>query len=237
MTSDLRAIHFDIGDYLRADPALADATVVNVLPRATTADEVLSAKLAVIEAALADKGLALIVLPPRLKLASPNIPGPRMVATHTLQVVENPLVNRADGGAGLLWEEVVERLLQLLHQYTPTGTANLIAAAEAVEDLPGEMLDQGLLGAQVTVTHDHNLLPLAKVATPTITVAGTVTLACATSGAAIYYTINGTFPYVGNTAAALYAAPFAKPTAGLTVRAAAFKASHAGSDVAEQAIT
>jgi hypothetical protein len=237
VSSELRQIHFDIGDKLRSVATLATATVINVLPRLTTGEDALEAKLNVLQAAVAEKGLGLVVLPPRLRVSSPNIPGPRTAAVHTIQIIENTLVNRATGGTGVLWEEAMELVLQTLHQWTVTGSVCLTAETDAVEDLPSELLQRGLNGCQVNVTHDHHLAVLSKVSTPTITIASTVTLSCATGSASIYYTIDGTFPYVGNTAATLYAAPFAKPTAGLTVRAAAFKTSLAGSDVAEAVVT
>jgi hypothetical protein len=59
----------------------------------------------------------------------------------------------------------------------------------------------------------------------------TVTLTCATSGAAIYYTLDGTYPWSGNEEAEEYTAPIEIPTAAL-LRACAFKDDYTASDVA-----
>lgn len=59
--------------------------------------------------------------------------------------------------------------------------------------------------------------------TATVTAAGeaTITLTCATAGASIYYTTDGTYPTPDN--GTLYAAPFNAPELGTTIRAAGYK--------------
>lgn len=74
---------------------------------------------------------------------------------------------------------------------------------------------------------------VGKIATPTITVSNTadgknVTLSCATSGAAIYYTLDGSNP---TRSTAKYTAPF-KVTKNATVKARAVANGYAYSDVA-----
>jgi hypothetical protein len=48
-----------------------------------------------------------------------------------------------------------------------------------------------------------------------------ITLTCATAGASIYYTTDGTYPTPTN--GTLYTAPFAAPELGTTIRAAGYK--------------
>lgn len=68
---------------------------------------------------------------------------------------------------------------------------------------------------------------LPKVATPTASAsAGNLTLACATAGAAIFYTTDGSAPAPRN--GTLYTAPFA--SSGQTVRTRAFLAGYLNSD-------
>jgi hypothetical protein len=78
-----------------------------------------------------------------------------------------------------------------------------------------------------------------RVAAPTIAVGTgpvTVTLSCTTSGAAIYYTTDESFPWSGNTTATLYAAPVTV-TASCNFRACAHKAGSISSDVAWAVVT
>lgn len=73
---------------------------------------------------------------------------------------------------------------------------------------------------------------------PTVTATPhTLALTCATSGAAIYYTTDGSYPAEANTHATLYTAPIALPAAGTMVRAAAYKTALNPGDCAEIIIT
>lgn len=90
------------------------------------------------------------------------------------------------------------------------------------------------IGYQVPIRCSPDMLLLSKVVAPVISPAGTlpsvtVTLTCATSGAAIYYTLDGSHPWSGNTSAALYSTPFTL-TEAKTVRAIAYKSGSLASD-------
>lgn len=65
--------------------------------------------------------------------------------------------------------------------------------------------------------------------------ASLIALNCATSGAAIYYTTDGTYPTPEN--GTLYSAPFTEPDDGTLVRAAAYKAGLNPGDCLEFTIT
>nr|MCR5658690.1 chitobiase/beta-hexosaminidase C-terminal domain-containing protein [Bacteroidales bacterium] len=96
-----------------------------------------------------------------------------------------------------------------------------------------------------TTATTYQTSPTAKVAAPTITVAGTgtgtdntyyetatVTLACTTAGSTIHYTTDGTDP---TTSSSTYSAPFAV-TDNATIKAIAVKTNYSNSDVASQEI-
>lgn len=88
--------------------------------------------------------------------------------------------------------------------------------------------------SKVTVTYEDGDTPVVTVATPVIagetpfTESTQVTITCATTGASIYYTVDGTTPTANSTA---YSAPFTL-TESATVKAIAYDANNNASSVA-----
>jgi hypothetical protein len=90
-------------------------------------------------------------------------------------------------------------------------------------------------GAWNAVTNPHAWKPVAAATgTPVVTPYHSLTLTCATAGASIRYTTDGSYPSPAKT---LYAAPIAMPAAGTIVRAAAYKTALNPGDVTELLIT
>jgi len=82
----------------------------------------------------------------------------------------------------------------------------------------------------------HETAPARHVERVGLSVSGnTVTLSCGTEGAAIYYTLDETFPFAGNNEATLYSGPFSVEDTR-TVRAVAYKDGLLPSDVAERRV-
>lgn len=75
----------------------------------------------------------------------------------------------------------------------------------------------------VTSWEDYNTEGFTHTGSPEITLfaASTLTLTCATSGASIYYTTDGSYPTPAH--GTLYTAPFSSPPVGTVIRAAAYK--------------
>lgn len=89
-----------------------------------------------------------------------------------------------------------------------------------------------LEGRMIRVRCEVAISMLAKVAPVSGSIVnGKLALACATAGASIYYTTDGSYPRVGNTAATLYSTSITVAS-GSVVYAAAFATNLAGSDVA-----
>ena len=106
-----------------------------------------------------------------------------------------------------------------------------------LESLPAEIAkllrDQGFHAWVVKFGTPMELPIPSQVAAPTMTEhAGTVTLACTTTGAAIYYTTDGSYPGSGSTTATLYSVPFILTTA-CTLRSAAQKDGWQASNLVE----
>lgn len=167
-------------------------------------------------------GCGVLVAMPEVETAHANLPGPEFVTTVLFSVVEEPNLNFAPGGTLLSAEEVAQRVAELLHGYAGGNWGGALFAKGPVIAADQEYPD-GLLAYRVTLHLRLVRDQVARVATPTATTgeANLTTLACSTEGAAIYYTLDGSFPGPGNPVAQLYGAPIT-PTAGQTLRWAAY---------------
>ena len=240
--SPLEQDQLDFAGRMAADPYFAMVGIYVVRPRgAKTAMQIqqeLEETLNCRRLQGGKGGAAVQVLMPLADVSSPNIPGPQFDARITLRVQELPLVNMGPLGTGLSAEDIALHLSQLFHHWNPGTGAVWNAAAKFLTPR---------LDFAPKVTYDltfGRLLQLAratKCATPTITPATgaapqTVTLACATAGAALWYTLDGSYPSSANSAATLYSAPLALATA-CTLRVAAEHANLLPSDIARSIFT
>lgn len=148
--------------------------------------------------------------------------GPVWELSHMLRVLESPIVNR--GSSGTLKEPtaIAERIATTLHGITPASAASPLMI-EAPGITPAD--DPRYPGVDIAFTTSGVLsATLTAAATPSITDnAGTLTLACATAGAALFYTTNGKRPSPRN--GTLYTAPIT-PAADLTVQVRAWLAGY-----------
>lgn len=167
-------------------------------------------------------GCGVLVNMPEVQVGHANLPGPEFVTTISFSVVEEPNLNFAPGGTQLSAEEVAQRVAELLHGYAGGNWGGALFAKGAVVT-PDTDFPEGLLAYKVTLNLRLVRTQTARVATPTVSIDGEnlTTLACATAGAAIYYTLDGSFPGSGNPAATLYSAPFT-PEVGQELRWAAY---------------
>ena len=116
---------------------------------------------------------------------------------------------------------------KLTYPYFTDGTTQLNAAnLNPIIAKLNEVIDQVNSGVSPT--------PTQTVATPTISISGTTaTISCSTSGATIYYTLNGTTPTTSSTQ---YSSPITLSGA-CTIKAIAVKSGMTNSSVASQPYT
>jgi hypothetical protein len=180
-------------------------------------------------------GAAVTFLMPTGDTDKPNISGPQMKFTYTARVQEHPVLNWGARGTQISAEEIALHTLQLFHLCMLNGRNCLAADPQTLT--PAEK--DGLLVYDVRLLQQGGLTPPGKCALPIIaprigTGATEITITCATAGAAIYYTTDGSYPFAENDEATLYNAPFALGAAApCTLRVAAQKAGLQQSDVAE----
>ena len=154
-----------------------------------------------------------------------NTPSPVLDVAVVLEVLEDVLINEGDSGTGMNAGQLVARVVQSLHmthindRFTGLQLPETGAVAELLTD------DAGLRGYAVRFEGSgaaFNTVATVNPVTASVA-AGLMTLSCTTSGAAIYYTTDGSYPGPGNAEADLYSEPFAV-TSGTMVRTAATKA-------------
>jgi len=174
-------------------------------------------------------GLLVIVMMSEGEVPSPNGPGPALELVQVLRVIENPMINEGTDGTGLTVEEVATNVLSALHHWTNDGRQSLYPAKTALKEVN---LANGI-GYDVSFKRLLQITPRTAVARPVLAIADpSMTITCATSGASIYYTTDGSFP--SPLSGTLYsgAVDIGSLDAGTVIRAAAFKSPLRGSDCA-----
>lgn len=176
-------------------------------------------------------GCGILVEMPSFEVAHPNLLGPEGDLVMTFAVIEEPNLNfEPTGGTLLSAEDVAQTVLDELHGYFIAGLTSLYADKTAVRSADEF---QGLVAYRVQFRMRQVRAQTPRVATPSITNVGNViTLACATPGADIYYTLDGTFPGQPNPGAVKYLNPFPMGL-GLTLRVAAWAQNFTGSFVTQ----
>lgn len=179
-------------------------------------------------------GSVAIVLMPTLTGDAPNSPGPRYWVTYPIQVIDWPSVRRSSpGGSGDSAEEICDRIRQIIHgiSFRP-GNSISFSSLKPVDVKDGQI---SYILYFKRLGFDKPPVDCAAVGISPASGTGplTVTLTCQTAGAAIYYTVDGTYPSSVNPTSQLYSGPFVAPQ-GSTVRAAASLSGYQQSKVISQ---
>ncbi|MCX6896327.1 MAG: chitobiase/beta-hexosaminidase C-terminal domain-containing protein [Verrucomicrobia bacterium] len=172
--------------------------------------------------------------------------GPVLTMKHIARVIENVPINRdaAANGTLLTYSDVIEKLVGYSHLFKPaTAQSPFIIEAPGIQEIDERFLPHIPIGPGKDAFFNCTGLfatVLAQCAAPMFEVDldpesltyRQVTLACATPGAAIFYTANGGKP---NPAKTLYTAPFT-PAANTTVKARAWLAGKLASEISTATI-
>lgn len=172
-------------------------------------------------------GLAVLVLMPDVEMPNANSLTMRFEPVFTIRVRELPMINEGADGTGISAEQCALNIIKALHQRSAGGNP-FYADKKVIREVSG---DTAGITYDVVFRSDASEAKRRFVAVPALShAAPLVTMTCATSGAAIYYTTDGSFP---DKAGTLYAAPVGSLPTGTVIRAAAYKDGLSGSDVAE----
>lgn len=215
----------NVANRLLADPYFDDIPVLALMPKETLSE---------LTNRLNKLSLAGTVIIPRLSGTMPNVHTPYF---DKIEIQAGFCENRLLNTTGKPVEDVVEKAASLLHGWTPANlSCPLSIDTPTIVEIPPEnesdrhkRLIAVRLIALGGVTYD-----IPTVATPAIVNAsGTLTMTCATPGAAIFYRTDGKQPNPrSGSGSTLYTDPFA-PGPGLTVKARAFLAGYVDSGVAQ----
>lgn len=234
MSFSLDLIQQELKARLEADEYFSDITVIDYRQKELASE--LDKLLGGVTAKAGKSGLFVYLSGYFADVESPDAPGPffRGIGFNAL-VIEVPLFNSIEStGTGKPALECAIRVAQVLHHARAIGIHETILCDKgAIRQ--AEAPDENSIAYTVPVTVPAQIDPVPRVALPALTADGatplSVTITCSTSGAAIYYTTDESYPWSGNDQATLYTGPIALATAA-TLRAVAFKTGMLASDSA-----
>lgn len=229
---DLQA---DIVARLASDEYFVDIPVLTERKGSIEAD--IAEALGVITGKAGKVGVCVVVIISSAEYLYPNVLDGPLVIKFTVAVLENVEANMATSTGTLKAAfTVATRVLNVLQQYQGPGKCDMVMPERnTIKVIPNE---DGLVAYGVDfMTNEDARTATTKVAQPIPSISGstlpkTVTLTCAApAAAAIYYTLDSSYPSAINTAhATLYTVPFSVTTA-CWLRAGASKTGYIDSDI------
>jgi hypothetical protein len=182
-------------------------------------------------------GAVAVVMMPAVENANANLTGLSAELVLRVRYIVNPLFNNGEHGYKKSEGQLALRGGALFQGWSPLDGLNPFSYARNPIESINNDLPPGNNGYEVEHRMRWGVSSGEKVARPTVNVAaGEATITCATAGAAIRYTLDGSAPSAGNAAALVYADPFAVEV-GNVIRTAASKADFFESDTTNHTVT
>ena len=217
---------WELAAALEGDNYFADIPVI--VAEEGAVKQQMERKQAIITSKGGKRGVGVIVLPTLADDDKPNVRFGPMTLYPTFQVIENLELNRDAHGTGKPARKIARRIRDVIKQYRIEGMiANLRPEGPCISPLDlskelGDLVKSCLVRFTcLECPHDDTAfvaMPLGS------TAGGQVMITCATAGAAIWFTKDGSSPLPlsvkGDSTAKLYAGPFVAE--GQIVRARAF---------------
>jgi hypothetical protein len=216
----------DLQARLEADEFFADIPVV-VADKGNVNAEV-ARKQAVVTEKSGRRGVAVIVLQLVGDDDYPEVTFGPLKFQPAFQVIEHPEMNMDERGTKKSARRVCRRIHQVIKPLALYGIVTEFKAGNpAIEPVNLSDISEALVGMQVnfeTFEFDTEALILVDMPTFEVSAGPSVSMACGTEGAAIWYSLDDSFPAPNKPGSKLYTTPVAIPTAGFVVRAAGYKA-------------
>lgn len=234
----LTAVQDDILGYLRLGDGLEDVPMIpSRSPRSGETggmiNDLVEDALTGIKAYRGKAGLALIVMMPDVAPEDPDTPGPQMSLQVEVRVIENRIINEGEMGTGISAPQAAVQVARLLHHWSPDGVSAMRPARSLISDISTP--DRAMHSVAFEVRMPVPSIPRAS--TPVLSGEpgdyGLVITLAAQSGAAIRYSLDGSFPTVS------YTTPFVLDDEDMPVkiRAIALLQGHCASAVVEADVT
>ncbi|MDB6064944.1 MAG: hypothetical protein JWR26_1152 [Pedosphaera sp.] len=228
MSSILSQLQQQCADRLQSDPLFADIRVLT--ERIADIESEIERALGPLNQQGGRTGVVAILLTPTANVNFENLFGPFFDEIKiVVRVIENVPINQdANTGTTIPAAEVAEKVCNLLHHFQPGSANGPITAGKPAIALGND--PNHLSYDCVFKTSGGLTTVLPQAATPVITNnSGTISLACATAGAAMFYTLDGSNPAPRN--GTLYTTPFT-PSHGATLKVRAWLAGYLTSETA-----
>ena len=226
----------ELAAWVQCDPIFAQIPVV-VAERGNVLAE-MERQQAAITSKRGKIGTALIVLPMVADDAYDEVGFGPMKLFISFQVIENVELNQGPNGLKLSCRWLARHLVKIVKPLRLGGlTTDFVCDKPCIEPGVIKLAASELQSRMVNFyTWEADTEPMAQVASVAFAQAGNqVAISCATAGAAIWFTLDESFPgpadAVPGSRAQLYAGPIAVPAAGLTIRACALVPGMIGSQV------
>lgn len=181
-------------------------------------------------------GACIICQEPMASAGNAAVAGGVLNIEFSFLVLEDPVVNKGDGGTQLRALVIARRLFGLHYLYNAIGVVGTLNARAPHAIVPVPIKGVPVAYEVALVGSEESFDPGAKVTTPVISprtgaAPQSVTLTCGTAGAAIYYTLDGSLPHAAGASSILYPGTPVALVAAATLRAGAFKSGMIASNV------
>jgi hypothetical protein len=223
--SVLVSIQQQCADRILSDPFFANVPVLN--ERLKDLNTEIATALAPVTGAGGKSGLAIVVLTPTANVHFENVFGPFFDDIRiTVRVLENVTVNQdPTNGTNIPAAAAAEEICSLLHYFQPDSANGPVVSRRPGISLQDDPTNLVYLCRFRTSGGPVGTLPQSA-APVAANNSGAITLTSATTGAAIFYTSDGSNPAPRN--GVLYTAPFT-PATGLTIKSRAWLAGYLAS--------
>ncbi len=231
--TDFVQLQEDLTQVLLSVPQLDRINVVQL--RKLRLQNVVDAAVIYTKARNGRAGCGILVEMPAAGVRKPNVPGPELNLICSFLVMEQPSINLNPlTGTQMTAEDVVQHILDILHQWQVDDLGAFYAAPKPFEPVESE---PGVISYRVRLDLINPREQTARTVQPIILEeSGVISFSGFAIGAKVFYTIDGSFPGLSNPARMEFATPFSAEV-GTKIRWASYIDDNNPSDIGSAVVT